>query len=186
MMRPVPLLFVACLVIGSPSADVVRGEQISGSPAQSAAAAPAPRLPAAARVDIVLSRFQGEKAEKKVSSLPYTLYVREGRSTQLTLGNNVPIPSKDGYNYQNVGVQIMCMLEPTGDGRYWLMINFTDSSVAETAAQSSLVGAPPVIRSISLQNTLTLRDGQTLQFGSAVDKITGDTLRADVTLTIVK
>ena len=33
---------------------------------------------------------------------------------------------------------------------------------------------------------MLMRDGQTLQFGTATDKVTGETIRVDVTLTVVK
>ena len=45
--------------------------------------------PAAVKVDIVLSRTNGNKT---LSSLPYSLYAAEGRRTSLRLGSQVPIP----------------------------------------------------------------------------------------------
>jgi len=37
-----------------------------------------------------------------------------------------------------------------------------------------------------LSNTLLLRDGQSSQLTSAADKVTGEILKVDVTLTVVK
>ena len=41
-------------------------------------------------------------------------------------------------------------------------------------------------RTFSMSNTQKMRDGQTQQFSLASDKITGEILRVDVTLTVVK
>ncbi|MCC7010288.1 MAG: hypothetical protein IT184_15885 [Acidobacteria bacterium] len=178
-MRYVTSAIAACVLLASAEGVVI-------SAGQSATAHGSAPTFQTARVDLVLSRFQGEKADKKISSLPYTVYVREGSPTTLMLGNNVPIPTRaesgaTSFNYQNVGVNIICRLETAGENQYWLSLNITDSAVAGDTGTM-----PPVIRSMSLQNTLMLRNGQTLQFGSAVDKITGETLKTEVTLTIVK
>jgi hypothetical protein len=41
-------------------------------------------------------------------------------------------------------------------------------------------------RTLSVSNTLVLRDGQMLPFVVGTDRITGETLRAEVRLTVLK
>ena len=43
-----------------------------------------------------------------------------------------------------------------------------------------------MFRSFKLSNTLLLKDGQSTQLTSASDKVSGEVLRVDVTLTVVK
>jgi hypothetical protein len=44
----------------------------------------------------------------------------------------------------------------------------------------------PVFRSFRSTNTLVLRDGQTRQFTAATDRVSGEVVRIDVTLNVVK
>ena len=44
----------------------------------------------------------------------------------------------------------------------------------------------PALRSFRFTNSLVLKDGQTAQFTTAVDKVTGVVTKVDVTLTVVK
>jgi hypothetical protein len=45
---------------------------------------------------------------------------------------------------------------------------------------------PMAFRTFSFSNTLALRDGQTVQFATATDKITGEVLKVEVTITVMK
>lgn len=138
--------------------------------------------PAAAKVDIVLTRSNGSKT---LSSLPYSLSVAEGKATQLRVGSQVPITSNMGVNYQNVGSSIDCILNALSDGRYKLSLTMDDSSLAEgTGPQSP--GAPPVFRSYRIDTLLVLRSGETTTFNVSTDKVSGDTIRAQVTVTALK
>ena len=44
---------------------------------------------------------------------------------------------------------------------------------------------PPVFRSFQSNNALALRDGQSQQYVAAADPVTGETIRVDVTLTVL-
>ena len=57
-----------------------------------------------------------------------------------------------------------------------------DSSIAETRG----TGSVPTLRNFSTQNTVVLRDGQTMQFTAAADKTTGEVVKVDVTMTVEK
>jgi len=152
-------------------------------------------------VEVVVSRYQGEK---KISSLPYFLAVNAGErapATKLRMGANVPVPTTsfspagvtaDGkapsplvsYNYQNVGTDIDCSARPAADGRFVLSISVEERSVVQQPATAA--GGVPVIRSFEAQNSLVLRDGQTRQFTAASDRVTGEIIKIDVTLKVVK
>jgi hypothetical protein len=44
----------------------------------------------------------------------------------------------------------------------------------------------PVFRNFKTRTTLLLRDGQSRQFTAATDRVSGETVRIDVTLRVVK
>ena len=159
--------------------------------------APAPPAPAAAaapqvsfKVDFVLTRFQGDK---KLSSLPYSILVASGRnSATLRSGSQIPVPAGKEtnnvtpYTYQTVGVSItVSSILALSDGRYAVQLNFDDSSVMDSNAPgASTLG--PVIRSNSFSSSILVREGQPLQFSVATDKVSGETLKAELTLTVLK
>lgn len=140
------------------------------------------------RVQVVVSRFDGEK---KISSMPYTLSVNAGRNASLRMGSRVPIATAGAaagmpvtFQYQDVGTNIDCSTGMLDDGRFTLAVTVDDSSVEEQSRPSS--GDRPALRSFRASNSLVLKDGQTAQFTSAVDKVTGAVTRVDVSLTVVK
>jgi hypothetical protein len=176
----------------------------AAAPAQDKPApAPAKAAPAAViplKVQVVVSRFQGEK---KISSLPYMLSVNAGSKATLRMGAQVPIPpppmkGPDGnampavgpVQYRDVGTNIDCtVMRPTDDGRFQIELMFDDSSVyGEGLAPGSNTppAGNPSFRSFRASDSLMLKDGQTAQFTTATDKVSGDVIKVDVTLTVVK
>jgi type II secretory pathway component GspD/PulD (secretin) len=91
------------------------------------------------------------------------------------------------FQYKDVGTNIDCSASSTDDGRYRLAITIEDSSIiTDEKAQPGQVKGNPSFRSFRSTETLLLRDGQTLQFTSATDKISGDVVKVDVTLTVIR
>jgi hypothetical protein len=160
-----------------------------------AAAASAKGVYTPLRLQVTISRYQGEK---KVSSLPYSLSIGiGGPRVQFRVGAQVPYATtstSDGvktpsYSYRDVGVGIevsgQALIEA---GLYKMDINVSDTSVSSS---SQIQGAPtitgvPIFRNFSTGGTVILRDGQTTQLTSAGDPITGEIMRVDVTLTVIK
>ena len=152
------------------------------------------------RIQIVLSKYQGEK---KVSSLPYTITVNaaDPRSANnrasLRMGAQVPIvtmarpggnadaPLTPTVQYRDVGTSIDCTANAIDDGRFKLDLGIEDSSVDAGQSPSS-TSSHPAFRSFRSNNTLLLKDGQTTQFTTATDKVSGEVVKVDVTLTVVK
>jgi len=167
-------------------------QQPAPQPAPASSPAPAPAREAALlKVQVVISRFQGEK---KLSSQPYTISVRtEGAGASLRMGMQVAVPSAgpDGKStilYKDVGTAIDCLARALEGGRYQLELTIDDSSLAAgeiptTPATSGI----PQFRSFRIQReTAILRDGQTTQLTTATEKVTGEVAKIDVTLTVVK
>jgi len=164
------------------------------------AARPAERRVSGAmlRVQVVIARFQGER---KLASLPYTFNVTlEGRSVRVRMGVETPVAvatSSDtgkattSFQYKNVGTNIDCSArEVGGDGRYQLMLNLENSSVAGGAESSSLTeastAAAPLFRTFNATLDPVLRDGQSVQAIASTDPVTGEVVKIDVTLNVVR
>jgi hypothetical protein len=154
------------------------------------------------KVQIVISRYQGEK---KLSSLPYSLSVNanDKQVASLRMGAQVPLPTMvtpavepgkpspfgGPVQYREIGTYIDCSARALDAGRFRLSISIEDSSVyGSDGAQggAAATGVPPAIRSFKLSNTAVLRDGQSTQFTTATDKLSGEVTRIDLTLTVVK
>lgn len=144
------------------------------------------------KVDFVITRFEGDK---KISSLPFSLWVSTGGSTNVRMGSEVPIPTssdgKSGVTYRSVGTFIDCRASSVGGARFGLDVQVQDSSLYVPGRdQASQIGQTitgfPVIRSFSASNRLTLRDGQSAEFVMATDKVSGEVLKVNVTLITVK
>jgi hypothetical protein len=162
------------------------------------------------RVEVTVSTYQGDK---RITSAPYTLSVtavptsRPMKLSQLRMGTKVPLPatkppSIDGkptteipgflsgggaVQYHEIGTNIDCGAHVVEDGRYELQIMVEDNSIPrEEAARAAKSQEPPMIRAFRLSNRVVLRDGQTTQFTAATDRVSGETVRIDVALSVAK
>ena len=160
-------------------------------------------------LQVVISRYQGEK---RVSSLPYVLSLkssmtsrdfRPGYGASLRLGSRVPIRTQvstapsDGkpgattnsVGYENVGTNIDAGASALEDGRYEVTITINESSVVSDP--QDLKNTPgsdtyPVFRSYQSTNTFFVKEGATTQFTAASDRVSGEVVRVEVKLTVVK
>ena len=117
-------------------------------------------------------------------------------SSTTTTGSNTTT------EYRNIGTSIDCFVNPLSDGRFAISVRLQDSSIYSATAQRQAALAqrglasplqvipqridPSAFRTFTMNNELRMRDGQTLQFATATDKITGETLKVDVTINVVK
>jgi Flp pilus assembly secretin CpaC len=157
-------------------------------------------------LEVTLSRYNGDK---RISSVPYTLAVtpdsRGGAS--LRVGGEVAIPvivagapaasddakaaqqeSRRNYSYRSIGTNIDGVAAVAEDGRFRIGITVEDSSVypaAEATKNMATVSGAPAFRSFRSSNTVTLRDGQSIEYLAATDRISGETVRISVKLTVV-
>ena len=167
-------------------------------PATAPASAPQARLQTGLRVQIVLARYQGEK---KISNLPYVLgVVSNGTKTSLRVGTQLPIattmsgagnqPSMS-YSYKDLGTNIDCQAQDSTGGMYNLAITISDSSVQlesleGSATKKATVSDVPAFRAFNATFSMLLRDGQTMQYASATDSVSGEVVKIDVTLNVLK
>ena len=157
------------------------------------------------KVSLVISRFQGEK---KLSSVPYSLGItaNEREVTRLRMGTQVPVVTtvfgagqagaasipQSSYTYRDVGTNIDCTATTTVEGAFKLMLTLSDSSVyypertdaAVTSATAS-TGAP-AFRNFTSTFSILVRDGQTAQYISATDQVSGQVVKVDLTVNVQK
>jgi type II secretory pathway component GspD/PulD (secretin) len=173
---------------------------VAGTQEKENPAAPAPK-PATSgvnatllKVQVVIGRYQGDK---KISSMPYALTMNANNHANLRMGAKIPIlstlvqtakdaPAMNSFQYQDVGTNIDCTSRQTDDGRYMLTISLDDSSVYPDDQLPGGAKGNPSFRSFRANNTMILKNGETGQFTTATDKVTGETVKVDVTLTVVK
>lgn len=190
------IVLAAALILAATAAG-----QAQDTPAAAQSARTQPAALVGVKVQVVISRYQGEK---KISSLPYVLgVVVNGAKTSLRMGVDVPVIStvfsstaKDGvanvpttsYNYRSVGTNIDCQAESAAGDYYKLMMTVTDSSVQLETGDRAKPLAPnaPMFRSFNSSFQLLLRDGQTTQYTSATDPVSGEVTKIDVSLNAIK
>src|SRR5687768_12186741 len=204
-MHRLPIVIVAMAVS---AASVLAQEPPPATPSPAAPQRVAARQTVPLEIQVVIAKYQGEK---RISSIPYVLAVNavtggnlsNVERAQLTIGSEVPVPSSsfvpsgDGktaqqplrsFSYRNVGTVISAGAVPGDEGRFELDISIDESSVGTSVSNSQ--GQPttemPVFKSFKTRNRILLRNGQTRQFTAATDRVSGETVRIEVTLTVVK
>jgi hypothetical protein len=208
--KPLPTLALVFAFALASTALVRTQEKPAAVPAQAPAK---PTVATPLKIQVVISRNQGDK---KISSLPYSLSVTGGGGVDrdpgtgprfigranLRMGAKVPVASTSytpiaaggagvnplvSYQYQDVGTNIDCQVWSVEDGRFRVEITIEDSSVYPDEKEiPGTVKGNPSFRSFRGSDSMLLRDGATAQFTTATDKVSGETVRVDVTLTVVK
>lgn len=145
------------------------------------------------KVTVTISRFAGEK---KTASLPFTLWVNTGgQGGSIRLSSDVPIPVnsvKDGvttrqYTYRSLGTNIDCSALALGDGLFRVSLTVDDSQVFQIGSASSTFDpANSAFQNFRAQLQPILRDSQSVQFAVATDKTSGEVIKLDVTMNLVK
>jgi hypothetical protein len=178
--------FVVAAFIMISSAGVLAQSTEAGGQASAASQ----KAQTAVKVQLVLSRYQGDK---KLSSVPYALTaIADTREvTLLRMGVQMPIPTGDGkgYNYKDVGTNIDCAVVPSVDGVFKVSLKVTDSSISFADDKSRQTASPvvaPTFRNFTSSFTILLRDGQTTQYTSVTDPVSGEVLKIDATLNVLK
>jgi len=198
------------LVAGFALVFAVTGTSSLQARGQSPTPAPPPLPSQPAQVDVVLTRSLGEK---KTSSLPFALMLTAAQrfsQVSIRMGMDVPVGTSTSNvtqtsnaqgnspravettravtEYRNIGTSIDSAVTRVDDTNYSVYVNVNDSSLHSPDAGKTppRIADPAAFRTFSTQNTLPMRDGQTRLFGVATDKITGETLKIEVKLTILK
>jgi hypothetical protein len=90
--------------------------------------------------------------------------------------------------YRSVGTNIDCRVNRLDETHFSVYVNVNDSSIysPDGDVMSLRNLDPAAFRTFSTSNTVVLREGQTVLFGTGTDKISGEVLKVEVTLTTVK
>jgi hypothetical protein len=211
-----PTVFAAAIVVVSLGGAMVRAQgQSSAQPAATKPAWQrqlGQLVPL--KVQIVISKYQGDKkisslpytlsvnANDGHESIGSGGQYSPNKIVRLRMGAQVPVPSMampvvDGkqmptagpVQYKDVGTNIDCWAWANEDDRFNVSISIEDSSVyadGQTAQGAPRLNDIPTFRSFRSEATVILKDGQTSQFTAATDKVSGETTRVDVTITVVK
>ena len=153
------------------------------------------------KVTVTISRYQGEK---RISSLPYILSASlqpqttplPRGSANLRIGTKVPITAMTQdkgrtpvptVTYQDVGTNIDCFVYgPDETSRFRLEITIDESSVYEDPATKVVQIGRPTLRSFRTSNSLLIKDGESAQMSNTPDRMTGEIVRVDVALAVIK
>jgi hypothetical protein len=162
----------------------------AASPEPKTAQAADRQAPAPLKLQLVFTRMQGDK---KISSIPYAFWLADDRlKSNLRMGNQIPIPDGKGtYSYRDIGTNIDAVMLSNINGVYTVNIILTDSSVffpdkSDPATASLSNSGMPAFRSFTANFSVMLRDGQSGQYLSATDQVTGQVTKLDATLTVLK
>ncbi len=158
------------------------------------------------KLQIVFTEFEGDK---KVKSLPYTLYINapdapEWKSSsfvKLRVGSRVPVytgGTTGNMTYLDVGTNLDARAAYPSDGHLLLQMKIERSwveggvsvPVAKSDGSASEASSghfqEPVIRQFVSEFDLKLREGQSVESTMATDPTSGKVLKVDVSFTIVK
>jgi hypothetical protein len=92
------------------------------------------------------------------------------------------------YTYRDVGTNIDCSAVEAPGGGYSLNITVEDSSIQADGSDKTgkAVRDVPIFRRFNASFSMLLRDGQTMQYMSVTDPLSGEVMRIDVTLNLAK
>jgi len=148
--------------------------------------------PVPLKVTVTLSRHRGDK---RISSMPYVIGVTANSlKTTLRMGVDVPTPTTgampvSSVSYKSVGTNIDCTASSDDalPGLFQLTLIVSDSSVAlDGEKRAGLATDMPIFRNFNSSFTAMLRDGQAVQYTSATDPVTGEMMKIDVALALMK
>jgi len=160
-----------------------------------------PATVSALMFDVTISRYLGDK---RLSSTPYTLSVIPEQKSSLRMGGDVPVPQttftpaqKDdakpanpitSYTYRTIGTNIDVESSSAADGQYRIILTIEDNSIypPDLAPPTTKTTGAPAFRRFSSSNAIALRDGQSLDYTMATDRLSGEVCRVSVKLTVVK
>jgi len=145
------------------------------------------------RIQLVVSRFEDEK---KRGSLPYTFVVMPSMANTMHIrfGVEAPVPSpnfsgdpgKPGpVEYRNLGTNIDCYnVRDLSGGRYQFDVNVQNS--AALPGEDPTKDSRPLFRRFETSFTAVLRDGQSMQTIASTNPVTGEVVKIDVTLNVLR
>lgn len=190
--RPMVLALATVLAAGAMARSPVAAQNITPPP---------PGKPVSAvMVELVVSRSLDDK---RLSSTPYMLSVNPDQRSSLRIGGSVPIPSttftpakEDGkqpapmtsFGYRDIGTSIDVVAAPQAGDLYRLTVTIDETSIysADVAPPTAKTTGAPAFRNFKSTNSMVMREGQTIDYIMATDRLSGEVYRVSVKLTLVR
>jgi hypothetical protein len=196
------LLALAVTLVVFGAVDTARAQE---PPAGKAGSKPSAMVPV--RVQVVIARYRDDKV---LNSMPYMLTVNATESAdrlqdtaRVRMGMEVPMPAvvlapSDGKpapstataqasQFRAFGTKIDCSVQIIGEGRYRVNLTIEESTLYSDEDRSRMTsGATPVLRSFQFTDVLLLKDGQSEQVTAAPDRMSGEVVRVNATLSVLK
>lgn len=158
------------------------------------------------KVQIVFTEFEGDK---KIKSLPYTLYINapdapewhSSNFVKLRVGSRVPVytgGTTGNMTYLDVGTNIDARAAYPGDGRLLLQMKLERSWVeggvsvpvakSDGSASETFSGhfQEPIVRQLVSEFDMKLREGQPVESTMATDPLSAKVLKVEISFTTVK
>jgi hypothetical protein len=160
------------------------------------------------KVTVVFSEYDGDK---KIKSLPYTLYINAPDATELKpgwfklrVGTRVPVYTGGGGNngnmtYMDVGTNIDARAAHTPENHFLMHLllerSWVEGDVLVPVQKPPEATVPdphagsfrePIVRQFTSELDVKLREGQTLETNMATDPISGKVMKVEVSLSVVK
>ena len=98
------------------------------------------------------------------------------------------MPTPHLGNYRDIGTNIDVTASAAPDGRYRIAVTLEESSVpVERRCQKRLHGCRRSLafRSLRANNNVNLKDGQSIEFTAATDRLNGEVTRISLKLTVL-
>ena len=159
------------------------------------------------KAQIVFTEYDGDK---KVKSLPYTLYINAADAPELRpgwvrlrMGSRVPIyrgGNTENMTYLDVGTNIDARAAHTPEGHFLVYLKLERSWVEgdvlvpmQKPPEQNVPADPhagsfrePIVRQFTSELDLRLREGQTMESTMATDPLSGRVFKVEVSLSAVK
>jgi hypothetical protein len=130
-----------------------------------------------------------QKSETATAARSYVLLLHaDSDSASVFVGPVVAMTTSDQgtltTQFKNAGVNAQVSAATLPGGEYRLQVEFEDSAPLGSGGGVTGIRAAdnPILSVVKSRSTLRLREGQTVVLASAVDPVTGEVVRVDVTL----
>ena len=163
----------------------VRAEDAGDSKSQESAKPPGKRL----RLQVKETRQRGDAAATSRTSA--LLVHADTDSAYLFVGTQLAITQNERESsttqFKNAGVTVKVNVVALPDGRYRLEAEYENSQkrgLAVERAPGVVTAGNPVLQTVKARSVLTLREGESVPFANAVDPVTGEVVRVELTLAV--
>jgi hypothetical protein len=144
-------------------------------------------VPVPLQVEVVIERHHDKRL---VARLPTRFLLNAGTTAEgahsavVRVGIEVPLAPSPGSapTFRNVGLDLSCRVRAAG-GLYVLTLTLQSTGLHEAPGEER---EAPLLNTLNVTMSPSLRDGQTVQALSSTNPVTGEVTTVDVTLKVVK